>query len=246
MSPASPGRSDLPSRSQPVRFFRHRLSGHSHRVELMLNLLALPYESIDVDLRSGEHRRPPFLALNPFGKVPVIDDGEHVIADSTAILVYLVRRHVPDSHWLPDEPAAAAEIQRWFSIAAGPLVTGPAEARLARLRGRDPQPQSLQIAQELFATLDRHLHGRPFLVGDTATLADVAMYSYVALAPEGGITLEDWPAIVRWLARLESHDRFLAIRRPAHADGLTRTPVKPATSSAQATSSASSQTGASS
>lgn len=210
MSPESHGRSDLPSRQRPLRFYRHPLSGHSHRVELMLNLLALPYESIDVDLRAGEHRRPSFLALNPFGKVPVIDDGENVVADSNAILVYLVKRHAPDSHWLPDAPAAAADVQRWFSIAAGPLVTGPADARLARLRGRDPQAQSLQIARDLFAALDRHLQGRTYLVGDAATLADLAMYSYVALAPEGGITLDEWPAIGRWLARLESLDRFLA------------------------------------
>ncbi|HEY9193188.1 MAG TPA: glutathione S-transferase N-terminal domain-containing protein, partial [Methyloversatilis sp.] len=72
-----------------------RLSGHSHRAELFLSLLGLPFEFRQVDLAAGAHKQPEFLAKNPFGQVPVIEDGEVVVADSTAILVYLASRYAP-------------------------------------------------------------------------------------------------------------------------------------------------------
>ena len=81
--------SQQPARS--IKLYRHPLSGHSHRVQLLLSLLGLPTELIDVDLMKGAHKQPDFLKLNGFGQVPVIDDGGTVIADSNAILVlYLI------------------------------------------------------------------------------------------------------------------------------------------------------------
>src|SRR6266446_5273835 len=85
---------------RPIKLYRHVLSGHSHRVELFLSLLGLPYEMIDVDLAAKAHKAPEFLAMNPFGQVPVIQDGEITLADSNAILVYLAARYA-DERWLP-------------------------------------------------------------------------------------------------------------------------------------------------
>jgi glutathione S-transferase len=110
--------------SQAIRLHRMALSGHCHRVELFLSLLRLPHELIDVDLAAGEHKSPAFLARNPFGQVPVLEDGDVTLADSNAILVYLEGRYAPGA-WLPKEPLAAARVQRWLSVAAGPLAFGP-------------------------------------------------------------------------------------------------------------------------
>lgn len=92
------------------------LSGHCHRVELFLSLLGLPYQLIEMDLRARAHKAPEFVARNPFGQVPVIEDGEVTLADSNAILVYLEARYAP-GQWLPREPIAAAQVQRWLSAA---------------------------------------------------------------------------------------------------------------------------------
>jgi glutathione S-transferase len=117
-----------------IKLYNFPRSGHAHRAELMLSLLQLPAELIFVDLAKGEHKTPEFLALNPFGQVPVIDDGGIIVSDSNAILVYLAKRYGNDD-WLPQEPAAAARVQRWLSVAAGPVAFGPAAARLVTVFG---------------------------------------------------------------------------------------------------------------
>ncbi|MBN3790614.1 glutathione S-transferase, partial [Burkholderia sp. Ac-20353] len=118
----------------PIRVHSFPLSGHAHRVRLFLSLLGVPFEIVDVDLGAGEQRKPAFLALNPLGQVPVIDDGGMVLADSNAILVYLAKRY-GDAHWLPDDPVGAAAVQRWLSLAAGPIAAGPCAARLVTVFG---------------------------------------------------------------------------------------------------------------
>lgn len=195
----------------PIRVYRMRggLSGHCHRVELLLGLLQLPCEAVDVDLRAGEHKRPDFLALNPFGQVPVIEDGDIVLADSNAILVYLAGRYAPGA-WMPQEPVAAARVQRWLSAAAGPLAFGPAAARVIALFGRadDPQP-AVARAHQLFRVMEAELARSPWLAGEQPTLADVALYSYTARAPEGGVSLDEYPAVRAWLRRVEALPGFV-------------------------------------
>jgi glutathione S-transferase len=90
------------------------LSGHTHRVINLLGLLGLPHRLVDSP--AAVRRTPEFLALNPLGQIPVLQDGDVVLADSNAILVCLARRHAAGSPWLPDEPIAAARVQRWLSI----------------------------------------------------------------------------------------------------------------------------------
>ncbi|HEX7690254.1 MAG TPA: glutathione S-transferase, partial [Burkholderiaceae bacterium] len=108
-----------------IRFHEFPLSGHSHRVAQMLAMLELPVERVAVDLAAGDQRRPGFLALNRFAQVPVIEDGDVVVADSNAILVYLAKRYGAGTGWLPEDPAGAARVQRWLSVAAGPVAFGP-------------------------------------------------------------------------------------------------------------------------
>ena len=193
----------------PLKFYRYALSGHAHRVALMLSLLDVPHQVIDVDLPAREHKRPEFLALNAFGQVPVIDDNGVVVADSTAILVYLAKRHGGQA-WLPDDPAGAAAVQRWLSVASGPLASGPAAARLVTLFGAPLDVEStLARAHALLAVMEGELAGRDYLAGSAPTIADVACYAYVAHAPEGNVSLADYPRIRAWLARIESLRGFV-------------------------------------
>ena len=202
--------------AQPIRLYRFALSGHSHRAQLMLSLLGLPMQMIDVDLAEGEQKAPDFLARNPFGQVPVIDDGAITVADSNAILVYLATRYDPTGRWLPRDAAGAARVQRWLSVAAGPLAFGPALARLIRLFGSKIDPSmALALAAELFSVMEAHLARQAFLAGDQPTIADVALYSYTAHAPEGGVSLEPYPGIRAWLARIEALPGFVPMARPA-------------------------------
>lgn len=197
----------------PIRLYRHALSGHAHRAQLMLSLLGLPCELVDVDLAAGAHKTPAFLARNAFGQVPVIEDGEVTLADSNAILVYLALTYDAPRRWLPADARTQAEVQRWLSAAAGPLAAGPAAARVALLFQRPQNPQCAVIARNLFGVMEGRLAAHPWLAADHATIADIAMYSYTSHAPEGGISLEPWPRLRDWLQRVEALPGFVGMRR---------------------------------
>ena len=193
----------------PIKLYRNPLSGHAHRAELFLSLLDLPYTLIDVDLAAGQHKQPEFLTLNPFGQIPVIDDNGTVVADSNAILVYLATKY-GDERWLPRDPYGAARVQRWLSVAAGEVTHGPAAARVGKCFGFPvDMAAATKLAEGLFAVMERLLEAHPFLAGEGVTVADVACYSYIARAPEGGIDLGPYPMIRAWLARVEALPRFV-------------------------------------
>jgi glutathione S-transferase len=205
--------------SKPILLHGFPLSGHSHRAELMLRLLDLPFDFHQVDLAGGEQRGEAFLRLNPFGTVPVIEDDGVVVADSCAILVYLATKYDPDGLWLPRDAAGAAQVQRWLSVAQGPVFNGPCCARLVNVFGMDfDHARAKAVAERLFKTLDRVLADRTFLVNERPTIADVALYSYIAHAPEGGVALTPHAHIVAWLRRIEALPGFAPM--PATKAGL--------------------------
>lgn len=202
-----------------MKLYHHPLSGHAHRARLFLNLLGLPHELIEVDLAKGAHKQAGFLALNPFGQVPVLDDEGTIVTDSTAILVYLARK-LKRRDWLPESPEAAADVQKWLSVAAGQIAYGPCAARLITVFGASFQAaEVIQRAHAILALLEAEFASRRFLVGTAPTIADVALYSYIARAPEGNVDLEPYPSVRSWLERIESLPGFVAFARtPA---GLT-------------------------
>nr|WP_316641721.1 glutathione S-transferase family protein [uncultured Roseateles sp.] len=195
----------------PLRLHRFAISGHCHRVELMLSLLGLPHETVEVDLFKREHKSPAFLAMNPLGQVPVLEDGPLALSDSNAILVYLAQRYAPDDGWLHSDPVAAAHQQRWFILAASLLDNGPASARFGALIGREVTPHSQALGHKLFALMEAELAQHPFLVGDARSLADISLYSYTSQAPIGGISLADYSHIRTWLARVEALPGFIPL-----------------------------------
>ncbi|WP_417695558.1 glutathione S-transferase family protein [Pseudomonas sp.] len=199
----------------PIKLYHFPLSGHAHRVQLMLSLLGLPVEVVFVDLAKGEQKQADFLAINAFGQVPVIDDDGMVLADSNAILVYLASKY-GKGHWLPTDPVGAARVQRWLSVAAGPLHAGPAAARLITVFGAPFNAEEvIARSHSLLKVIDQHLSSSAYLTGDVATIADVAGYSYIAHAPEGNVSLEDYPHVRAWLGRIEALPGFVGMPRTA-------------------------------
>lgn len=188
-----------------ITLYGKPLSGHVHRVRLLLSMLGLEYDFKIADGASADVRH-----LNPLGQIPVLVDGDLVLADSNAILVYLAKAYGQGSGWLPEDPQGAAQVQRWLSIAAGELRQGPAAARMVALFNRTNEPvDAKDRADKLFRFMEAYLNGRVFLAADVPTIADLACYSYTAHAPEGGVSLEPYPFIRAWLARVQALPGFV-------------------------------------
>lgn len=201
-----------------MKLYHLPLSGHAHRAVLFASLLGLAPEMVEVDLAAGEHRTPAFLALNPFGQVPVLEDDGVIVADSNAILVYLAKK-LGRTDWLPEDPAGAAAVQRWLSVAAGELAYGPAAARLITVFGARLNPEEvIARAHVLLERLEAQLANRDWLAADHPTIADVALYSYLAGAPEGNVDLAPYIAVRAFLQRLEALPGFVPF--PQTAAGL--------------------------
>lgn len=202
-----------------MKIHHHPLSGHSHRVVLFASLLGLNAELVEVDLKSGAHKKPEFLALNPFGQVPVLEDDGVAIADSNAILVYLAHKSGQRA-WLPEDARGAAAVQRWLSVAAGEVAYGPAAARLITVFGAGFNAEEvIGRAHALLNKLEAHLANREWLAADHPTIADVAIYSYLARAPEGNVDLSAYTAVKGFLGRVEALPGFVPfVQTPA---GLT-------------------------
>jgi glutathione S-transferase len=190
------------------------LSGHSHRVQLALSLMGLPHQVVQVDLKNGAHKSPHFLELNPFGQVPVLDDDGTTLFDSNAILVYLATKYDADRRWLPRDPKGQADVQAWLSVAAGLIAFGPAAARLITVFGAKYNAEDvIGRAHGLLEVMEGQLAARSFLVGNAATLADIAGYSYIAAAPEGNVDLAAYPNVRAWLARVEALPGFVPFQK---------------------------------
>ncbi|UTW44980.1 glutathione S-transferase [bacterium SCSIO 12696] len=200
--------------NDPIKLYRNPLSGHCHRVELMLSLLDLPYETVDLDMVNGAHKAPEYLEISPFGQVPAIDDNGTTLSDSNAIITYLERKYNDGYEWLPQDPVQAAEVQRWLSVAAGEIAHGPCAVRLVKLFGVElDYDVAKQKTERFFDVLEPLLKERSYLAGDNITLADIAGYSYISHVPEGGVSLEPYPAIRDWLQRVEAQPRFVGMAR---------------------------------
>lgn len=187
------------------------LSGNCYKVRLFAALAGIPLPLAPVDFLGGEHRRPPLLALNPWGELPVLQDGDLVLRDSQAILIYLARRHGGHAWW-PDSAAGQAEVAQWLSVAANEIQHGPCAARLIDKFGYElDKSVALGKAGRILGLLETHLATHDWLALGRPTVADCAVFPYVALAPEGGIDLTPYAAVRRWLARVKALPGFLGM-----------------------------------
>ncbi|WP_422344667.1 glutathione S-transferase family protein [Parasphingorhabdus sp.] len=194
-----------------MKLYHFPLSGHAHRARLFLSLIDAEVEVIDVDLGAGEHKQPDYLKMNRFGQVPVLVDGDKVIADSNAILVYAAKKF-GRTDWLPETPAEAAAVQRWLSVAAGQIAFGPAAARLITVFGAAFSPDEvIGRAHDVLTVIEAELAGRDWIAGGPKpSVADVTLYSYIARAPEGNVDLSGYLEVNAWLSRIEALPGFVA------------------------------------
>ncbi len=191
-----------------MKLYDLTLSGNCYKVRLFAALAGIPLEIVPVDFLGGEHKRPPLIELNPWGELPILVDGEVVLRDSQAILVYLARRYAGEA-WLPGNPAAMAEVVQWLSTAANEVQNGPAAARLVDKFGYDlDKADTLRRAARILPLIEARLADHDWLALDRPTIADCAVLPYVALAPEGGVSLSDFPHIRAWIARVKALPGF--------------------------------------
>ena len=196
-----------------MKLYYMPLSGHSHRAHLFLSLIGVAHDLVPVDLGKRAHKTPEFLGMNRFGQIPVLDDGGTIVSDSNAILVYAALKY-DRTDWLPREPAAAAEVQRWLSVAAGQIAYGPAAARLVTVFGAPFSPDEvIARAHAVLAVIESTLATREWIAAGSPTIADVALYSYISSAPEGNVDLSGYPHVTAWLARIEALPGFVPFQR---------------------------------
>ncbi len=187
-----------------IKLYGHEMSGNSYKARLLLELLKIEYEWIKVDLMTGEHKSPEYLALNPFGQVPLLIDGETKLADAQAILVYLARQYGGDS-WLPLEALPLAQVVRWLSTTAGEIRQGPENARLHYLFGATAIniERAHQKTEHILTQLNQHLSTHTWLEFERPTIADIAVFPYIALARDGKVELDAYPNVLAWIDRVK-------------------------------------------
>lgn len=189
-------------------------SGNCHKVRMVLEALKLPYTWHEVPMRGGATRTAAFLAMNPNGQVPVAEVEPGVfMPESNAIMHYLAE----GSPLLPNDRLKRARVMQWLFfeqyshepyIATAryiALYLGLPEARRAEYEGKQKGGHAALIVME------SHLANADYFVGDRFTIADIALYAYTHVADEGGFSLDAYPAINRWLARIAAHPKHLTM-----------------------------------
>lgn len=189
-----------------IKLYDYELSGNCFKVRQLLAWLGVDYERVAIDFHPGrEHKSARFIdELNPLGQIPVIDDDDFVLRDAQAIMVYLASRYDASRRWYPDDARLRGQITIW--LATADEITRTASA--ARLHDALGYPFDIEAcrsgARAVFRVLDDHLAERAsagfaWLVGGQPTIADLACFPYAALAGEGGIALDEFPALRRWI-----------------------------------------------
>jgi glutathione S-transferase len=194
-----------------IKLYHVELSGNCHKVRLMISLLGVEHEQVLVDLAGGEHKSPQFLKLNPFGQVPVLVDGYIVVRDSHAILIYLARRY-GNEIWLPTDAESISKVMQWLFTAANEIRQGPEFARLYHFFQIPLDVQlATQRAYTILKIIDEHLRERQWLALNHPTIADVACFPYIGLAPDGKISLDAYPNVVAWIERIKQLPGYIGM-----------------------------------
>jgi len=185
------------------------LSGSCYKIRLFLNILGRDYDTVKVDFVNKEHKSEKYLRLNPFGEIPIFEDGNLRLRDAQAILVYLARRYDQSKQWYPDDPEAMGRIQQWLSTGGGEVMNS-AGARLVKILNYPLDLEKLQAgAKRVFKIMDDQLATREWLELGHPTVGDIACFPYTAMAGEGGIDLAPYPNILRWIERVKRLPGFI-------------------------------------
>jgi glutathione S-transferase len=187
------------------------LSGNCYKVRLYSSLLGLKLDIAPVDFLGGAHKKSPLIEKNPFGEIPVFEDGNVVLRDSQAILVYLARKYGGES-WLPTDAAGMAEVMSWLMVAENEVARGPNDARLHDKFGfKLDVAQAREKAKRIIGLMEQHLAKRDWLALGRPTIADIACMPYVALSHEGGVSLQSYPRVRAWIDRIKALPGFITM-----------------------------------
>ena len=192
-------------------------SGNCYKIRLFLSLIGIEYTKVPVDLRAGENRTREFLSMNPNGLVPVLVDGSETIYDSIAILSYLAKVYADES-WFPGEPVQLSKVIRWLAFEQSEVRYGLARARVIALNnpstlGSTGTLEESQVIGKLALTILNEKLSKSSWLADSrqATICDIACYPYTAMSNDGGISLEPYPAVIRWLEDIERLNGYIAL-----------------------------------
>ncbi len=192
-----------------MKLYDLELSGNCYKIRLFLSLLNIEYELVSVDFMGGQHKSPEFLQLNPLGQIPVLEDDGLILRDSQAILVYLAKKHGGEA-WFPSDALGMAKVTQWLSIAANEIARGLNDARLNKKFGLAVDLElAQQKAESILTIIEQHLNQHQWLALDRPTIAEIACFPYIALAPEGGVMLDKYPAINQWCDRIKKLPLFI-------------------------------------
>ena len=179
-------------------------SGNAYKPRLLLEMLQVPYDKVILDTKEKEHKAAPFLAINPRGQVPALEDEGRIFWDSTACLVYIARKHGGEK-WLPTDAAGLAEVMQWLALSNNELHYGLQWARgvVNKIKIGDVE-EYRGYGNNGLKVLEDRLKGNDWLALGRSTIADLACYPYVKVSPEGGFKLESYPAVQAWVKRVEA------------------------------------------
>ena len=189
-------------------------SGNGYKARLLLSQLALPYRYVELDILQGASRTPQFLAKNPNGNVPVLElaDGR-CLPESDAILWYLAE----GSAFLPADRFDRAQVLRWLCFeqySHEPYVATP-RFIVRHLAPDSPRraelPQRLTRGRAALQVMESHLATRAYFVAERYSIADIALYAYTHVAPDGGLDLEPYPQVRSWLARVAAQPGYVGL-----------------------------------
>ena len=197
-----------------LTLYDHLPSGNGYKVRLLLSQLRIPFRLIEKDILKGETRTPEFLAVNPDGRIPavVFDDGRR-LAQSDAILFYFAE----GTPFLSADRFERAEALQWMFFEQYSHEPQIAVARFwihslgKRKEWADRLQEKWQKGYQALDAMERHLDGRKFFVGERYSIADIALYGYTHCASEGGFEISAYPAISRWLTRVEEQPRYIPL-----------------------------------
>jgi len=192
-------------------------SGNCYKIRLFLSLIGIEYTKVPVDLQAGENRTSEFLSMNPNGLIPVLVDGSETIYDSIAILSYLAKVYADES-WFPSEPVQFSKVIRWLAFEQSEVRYGLARARVIALKnpstlGSTGTLEESQVIGKLaLKVLNKKLSKSTWLADSRqATICDIACYPYTAMSNDGGISVEPYPAVIRWIEDIERLDGYIAL-----------------------------------
>jgi len=197
-----------------MRLFDYLDSGNGYKIRLLLAHLQRDYEWVAVDILKGESRTPAFLARNPNGRVPTLelDDGSFVW-ESNAILWFLAE----GTRFMPSTPLSRARTLQWMffeQYSHEPYVATP-RFIVRHLPEDSPRrrelPDRLEKGRAALGVMEQHLAKHPFFVDDRYGLADIALYAYTHVAPDGGLDLAPFPAVRQWLGRVASQPGYVPL-----------------------------------